>query len=170
MTLTSKGYTSAAAALTSGGATIDIPAGTLVIGIDTLTVAYSGDNYYQSATGTATVTVTPGFTISGGAVTVSPGATTGNTSTITVTPSRGFIGSVAMTAAITSEPSGAQDLPTLSFGATSPVAITGASAGTATLTITTTAATSAALLRPARPGDAEPTPAGRRWPSPCSLA
>jgi uncharacterized repeat protein (TIGR03803 family) len=151
VTLTSGSYASAVTTLTGGDATINIPAGSLAIGMDTLTVAYSGDSYYRSATGTATVTVSPGFAISGAPVTVSPGATTGNTSTITVTPSGGFTGNVALTAAITSEPSGAQDLPTVNFGATSPVAITGASAGTATLTITTTAGTSAALYRPARP-------------------
>jgi hypothetical protein len=39
----------------------------------------------------------------------------------------------------------------LSFGSTSPVSITGI-AGTATLTISTTAATSGALAYPARPG------------------
>jgi uncharacterized repeat protein (TIGR03803 family) len=151
VTLTSGSYASAATTLTGGAATINVPAGSLAVGMDTLTVAYSGDSYYQSGTGTATVTVTPGFTIRGAAVTIAPGATTGNTSTITVTPSGGFTGNVAITAVITSKPSGAQDLPTLSFGATSPVAITGASAGTATLTVTTTAATSAALLHPARP-------------------
>jgi hypothetical protein len=151
VTLASGSYTSAATTLTGGGATINIPSGSLSVGTDTLTVSYSGDIVYQSATGTATVTVVPpSFTIGGAAVTVAPGATTGNTSTITVTPSGGFTGDVAITAAITSEPSGAQDLPTLSFGATSPVAITGASAGTATLIVTTTAATSAALVRPAR--------------------
>jgi hypothetical protein len=67
---------------------------------------------------------------------------------------------VAMTAVITSIPSGAQDLPTLSFGATSPVAITGTSAGTATLTVTTTAATGAALIRPARPRGRETNSGG----------
>jgi hypothetical protein len=69
-----------------------------------------------------------------------------------VTPSGGFTGNVTLTAAITSSPADAQDLPTLSFGATSPVSITGDSAVTATLTITTTAPTSAALGHPARPG------------------
>jgi hypothetical protein len=38
---------------------------------------------------------------------VAPGATTGNTSTITVTPTGGFTGSVALTAALTTSPSGA---------------------------------------------------------------
>jgi hypothetical protein len=69
------------------------------------------------------------------------GATTGNTTTITVTPSGGFTGSVALTAAIATSPFGATDLPTFSFSAT-PVSITAAGAGTATLTVSTTAATS----------------------------
>jgi hypothetical protein len=80
-----------------------------------------------------------GFTITGTPVTVAAGATSGNTSTITVAPTGGFTGSVSLTAAIASEPSGAVNLPTLSFGSTSPVSITGTSPGTATLTITTTA-------------------------------
>jgi hypothetical protein len=90
--------------------------------------------------------------ISGTPVSVVPGATTGNTSTITVTPSGGFTGSVALTATITSSPTGGQNLPTLSFGSTSPVNITGFGSGTAILTITTTAATSSALTYPKRPG------------------
>jgi hypothetical protein len=40
----------------------------------------------------------------------------------------------------------------VSFGSTSPVSITGTTAGTATLTITTTAAASSALSYPKRPG------------------
>ena len=57
-----------------------------------------------------------------------------------MTPAGGFTGSVGLTAALTSSPNGAQDSPTFSFGSTSPVDITGSTAGTATLTITTTAA------------------------------
>ena len=91
----------------------------------------------------------PSFTITGTAVTVKAGATTGNTSTITVTPADGFTGSVALTATVTSGPSGAQDPPTLSFGSTSPVDITGTSPGTATLTITT-AATGCSQVEQAR--------------------
>jgi hypothetical protein len=102
-------------------------------------------NHSNSAVASAAYTINlpaPDFTISGTAVTVAPGAATGNTSTITVTPSGGFTGSVALTAAITSSPSGAVSPPTLSFGSTSPVSITGAAAGTATLTVSTTEATS----------------------------
>jgi hypothetical protein len=84
----------------------------------------------------------------GTAVNVSPGATSKNNSTITVTPTGGFIGSIALTASVTSSPAGSQDQPTLSFGSTNLVAITGASAGTATLTISTTAATNAKLRHP----------------------
>lgn len=155
VTLSSGGYTSAATTLTSGSATINIPAGSLAVGTDTLTASYSGDSNYSPANGTSSVTVTtapPSFTVTGTAVSVSPGATTGNTSAITVTPSGGFTGSVTLTATITSSPTGAQDPPTLSFGSTSPVDITGASAGTGTLTISTTAATSGALAYPVRPG------------------
>jgi hypothetical protein len=50
-----------------------------------------------------------------------------------------------LTATLTSSPAGAQYPPTLSFGSTTPVNITGTTAGTATLTVSTTAATSAAL-------------------------
>ena len=59
---------------------------------------------------------------------------------------------MTLTASITSSPTGSQDPPTLSFGPTSPVDITNASAGTATLTISTTAATSGALAYPGPPG------------------
>ena len=150
VTLTSGSYTSAATTLTSGSATINVPAGALATATDTLTGSYSGDSNYSATTGTSSVTVTnPKFTIGGTAVSVSSGATTSNTSTITVTPSGGFTGSVALTASITSSPVGAQNLPTLSFGSTSPVGITDTAAKTATLSIFTTAATTAALAHPA---------------------
>jgi len=96
----------------------------------------------------------PAFTIGGTAVTVAAGATSGNTSTITITPSGGFTGNVQLIAAITSSPSGAVQLPTLSF-TTNPVTVT--NSGTTTLTITTTAAvaassTTSGLVNPKGPG------------------
>lgn len=140
--LTSGSY-GASANPVGGVAAFTIPAGALPAGTDILTATLQGGgNYLGGASGQATVTVAgppPGFTISGTAVTVKTGASTGNASTITVTPSGGFTGGVALTAAVTSSPSGAQDLPTLSFGSTSPVTITGTAAGTATLTVGTTA-------------------------------
>jgi hypothetical protein len=150
VTLTGGGYTSAATALAGNSATIVIPAGSLAVGTDMLTASYTPDAassaIFFSASGTASVSVTtpvpPAFTVSGTAVSVAPGATTGNTSAITVTPSGGFTGSVTLTAQLTSSPSGAQYPPTWSFGATSPVNITSAGAGTAALTVSTTAGSS----------------------------
>lgn len=139
------GYSSPPTPLTGGLATITIPAGSLPSGTDSLQ-AYFDDaaSGNVDAIGLASVTVAPAgptFTITGTAVSLAPGATTGNASTITVTPSGGFTGNVTLTAVVTSSPSGAQDPPTFSFGLTSPVPITGTAPATATLTISTTAAT-----------------------------
>ena len=60
--LTSGSYTSAATTLSSGSATISIPAGSLAPGSDTLKATYTPDSassgVYTSASGTASVTVT----------------------------------------------------------------------------------------------------------------
>lgn len=70
VTLTSGKFTSSAATLASGGASIDVPPASLVAGNDTLTVTYTPDtaseNEYSSATGTGSVTVakiTPTVTV-----------------------------------------------------------------------------------------------------------
>ena len=129
----------------------------IISGTCTIDANQAGNSAYAAApmvpqTFTVSQPVPTTFTVAGTAVTVNPGATTANTSTVTLTPAGGFTGSVALTAAVTSSPAGAQYPPSLSFGYTSPVSITGASAGTATLTISTTAATSSALSYPKRPG------------------
>jgi hypothetical protein len=139
-----------ATANTPGTFVYNPAAGTVMstVGSTTLSTTFTPTdttNYnIASASVTLTVaTVLPSFTVSGTPVTIStPGATTGNTSTITVTPANSFTGSVALTAAITSSPSGAQFPPTLSFGSTSPVSITSASPGQAMLTVSTTASQS----------------------------
>jgi trimeric autotransporter adhesin len=74
-----------------------------------------------------------------GNISVSPGATTGNTSTIAVTPSNGFTGTVALACAFTSNAS--TDPATCSLSPASVDITSGAL--TSTLTINTTAATSA---------------------------
>jgi N-acetylneuraminic acid mutarotase len=108
----------------------------------------------QSAVATALYRINlavPTFTVSATAVSVAPGATTGNISTITIAPSGGFTGKVTLAAAITSTPSSATDLPTFSFGSTNPVSISGTTAGTATLNLFTTAASRADRSYPLRP-------------------
>jgi len=55
--LTSGSYTSSAATLIGGMATITVPAGALAVGADTLTESASGDANYNSAVGTASITV-----------------------------------------------------------------------------------------------------------------
>ena len=61
VTLSSGTYTSAATTLTAGSANINVPAGQLAVGSDTLTATYTPDagssSTYNSATGTAPVTV-----------------------------------------------------------------------------------------------------------------
>lgn len=82
----------------------------------------------------------PGFTITGTTVNVVDGADTGNVSAITVTPINGFTGSVTLTAAVTSAPANSQLLPppTFGFGTTSPVVITGTTAKSGSMAVTTT--------------------------------
>jgi hypothetical protein len=116
------------------------PSGT---GTHQVDASYPGNSLYDASVSSTiglTAVAPPRFAVAGAAVSVAPGATTGNTSTIAITPAGGFTGSVALTASITSSPSGAVSLPTLSFGTTTPVSVTGAGAGDATLTIATTAA------------------------------
>ena len=95
VTLTSGTYVSAATTLVSGTATINIPAGSLTAGTDTLTVSYTPDSSststYNSATGTGSVTVTtPAKTTPTVAVTPSPTSiTTAQALSVTITVSGG---------------------------------------------------------------------------------
>lgn len=101
----------------------------------------NSNGYGNSMVNSAAYVVTlPNFSMKATTpVGVIAGATTANTSAITITPAYGFTGNVALTAALTSSPANAVKPPTLSFGATTPVSITGTAAGAATLTIATTA-------------------------------
>ena len=100
------------------------------------------------------VTITAGpplawtLALTAGSLTFVAGATSGNSTNITVTPTGGFVGSVALSAQVTTSPVGAINAPTLGFGNTSPVVISGASAGTGTLTVTTLAPTQGAVTMP----------------------
>jgi subtilase family serine protease len=113
----------------------------------------------QSSMGTTTGIIqsfttasAPPYTVGGLPVTLSKGTNTGNTATITVTPSAGFTGIVTLSAAITSTPSNAQDLPALSWlPSNGQVNITGTTPQTATLVILTTPAAVAADTSPLAP-------------------
>ena len=157
----------------SGGASLPTCAGFSSSSVDitgtaavtsTLTVntttSTTGGSYTATVTGMSgsltettpvnfTVTAAPsaGFTLGPiSSITISsPGATTNNTASLTVTPTGGFTGNVNFACAITTSPSGATDIPTCAAPAAN---ITGTMAATSTLTVTTTAATSGALHHP----------------------
>ena len=150
-------YSYAPAALNAGHAAIAIPAGSLPLGTEALTVTHwpdaAGASTYNNALGLATITVTtlpPSFSISGSSVTLVARAASGNTSTVAITPSGGFTGSVTLTRQATAAPANAQCAPTVLIGATSPVTLTNNNAVTATLTIETTTRTSSTMDPPER--------------------
>ena len=157
VTLTGGGYTSAAVTLSGGSATIAIPANSLGAGTDTLTVSYSGDSNYAAGTGTASVTVTASvFTLSATTpAAVAPGSPA--TSTVTVTTATGYAGTVTLACALTTSPSGATNLPTCSGGSSTVALSGGATTGTATITVSSTSASSAMLVWPKAGGK------GRGW-------
>jgi len=116
-------------------------------------VGYSGDSTYAPTTVVVPVTITNPFTLSTTQVVIAaPGATTGNTSTITVTPANGFTGGVYFSCTITYYPGGAQHLPTCSIP--NSINVMGTSPVTATMTINSTPSSTAAL---------HPLRSGPRW-------
>ena len=60
VTLSGGGYNSSAQTLSAGASTFNVPANSLGLGSDTLTITYSGDTNYATSAGTANVTVTSG--------------------------------------------------------------------------------------------------------------
>jgi hypothetical protein len=90
VTLTGGGYTSAATSITSGSATINIPAGSLAPGNDALVVTFTPDVpgavNYNIATQSATVTVTAAIGTAMATMTVTPSvATITNAQSLSVT-------------------------------------------------------------------------------------
>jgi len=103
-------------------------------------------NYSPSAVTTGAYTFDPGIASGSGgtkSLTVTPGATSGNTGTISVVGTNGFRGTVNLTCSVTTTLTAISDMPTCSLNPTS-VTISGAAAQTSTLTVNTTAASSAA--------------------------
>ena len=146
--LSGGGYTSVAETLASGSYTFTIPSNSLNLGTDMLTVSYSGDSNYAGGTGTANVTVTASaFSLLASAPSpVAPGVPA--TSSVTVSTTTGYSGTVALTCSLTSSPAGATDLPTCSGGTSAMTLGGGTTAVTATVTVNSTPAS----IATARPG------------------
>ncbi len=133
--------------LSSGTASFTLPAGTLSSGANTLTASYPGDPVYAAGTATATVTVPPVLVAVPAPPSVAPGAST--TATATFSAGTTYQGTLNLACALTTSPTGAQSLPTCSMNPTS-VAIATGGTGISTLTVKTTAASTASLREPSR--------------------
>lgn len=124
----------------------------------TLMAVATATGYATSAVASAQYTINltpPGFAITGTAVSVAAGTTTSNTSTISIAPAGGFTGSVTLSATVSSSPAGAVDVPMVGFSSGNPVTINATGPANATLTITTTAATSSANVLQGIPRSAQ---------------
>jgi hypothetical protein len=93
VTLNSGSYTSAPIALNQGSASFSVPAGSLATGTDTLTAAYMPDaassSLYNTASGTASITVSPVAAMITPTVTVLPAGPT-------ITTAQSFAGTVTV--------------------------------------------------------------------------
>ncbi len=130
--------------LSSGTCQVSVAASALQTGANSVTATFLGSGTYPSSTSsivTVTVTIPPSFALSASPTTLSlaDGSATGNTSTVSVTPSNGFTGDVALTCVVAG-PEGATSPATCSFNPTTPD-VTGTTAVTSVLTIATTATT-----------------------------
>jgi trimeric autotransporter adhesin len=138
------GSDSGVVTLVNGSASFTFPGQYWNPGTVLVDVGYVGDSTYARADVVVPVTITTPFTLSATSVVIAaPGATTGNTSTITVTPTNGFTGQVYFSCTIEYYPPGAQHLPICNLPAS--INITGTSAVMATMTISSTPTTTVAL-------------------------
>jgi hypothetical protein len=146
VTLASGSY-SAQLALSSGNASFDIAAGTLSSGANTLTASYAGDANYAISRGTTTVTVTEVTVSIAAPASVSPGGSA--TATATFAAGSKYSGTMNLLCSLTASPTGAVSLPTCSLNPTA-LTLSGSGSGTTVMTISTTAGSSASLVRPSR--------------------
>jgi subtilase family serine protease len=162
VTLTAGSYTSKAT-LASGAYSFTVPANSLGAGSDTLSVAYSGNTTYSTASGEAIVTVegtgatfslnspVPAVTPAGG---VAPGSA--SSAVVTVAAVAGYAGTVTVTCSLTTSPTGATDAPTCTGGGpTLTITLPNATAQTLSFTVGTTAQTTTTsnnLIRPRKNG------------------
>jgi trimeric autotransporter adhesin len=115
-------------------------------GLNTVTAAYSGDTNYAPATATITVDITgqPAFSLSNsGILQVNAGATSGNTTAISLTATNGFTGTVNLSCVVKTNLTNPTDLPGCALSPAAPN-ITGTTKVTSTLTVSTMAPTGVA--------------------------
>ena len=112
----------------AGTATIGGPANITITGTSGTLSTTTGVSF--------SVVATPGFAFSGNNITVHHGDVIGNTSVISISPTNGFTGTVALNCAVTPAAANSQATCTLSPSA---VSFIGTTAQTSTLTIFTTA-------------------------------
>lgn len=147
VTLSSGSYTSGAITLVGGSATIVIPANSLSAGTDVLSASYSGDPNYAQGTGATSGSSSPTETQSlfALAATTPAAVAAGSpaTSTVTVSTTTAYSGTVALSCVLTNSPSGAVDLPNCSLSKSSVTLASGSTSVTATATVTSVGATSA---------------------------
>ncbi len=131
---------SASCTLLNGSCSFDFSGGTWSPGTVTVNVSYSGDSIYAASGVAVPVTMLDMFTMTAASsVSFAAGATTGNASTLTVTPSNGFTGSIYFACTIAYYPPEAQHLPTCAVPTS--VNVTSATAVTSAVTISSTAPT-----------------------------
>lgn len=137
-----------AAGTTAGTEVLTLTASTSAqVTSSAITITITGTSGALSATTSISLSITPqaSFTAGSGGTTslsLAPGATTGNTATISVVGTNGFAGTVNLSCNVTTSISNASDIPSCSLNPVS-VVLSGTTAQTSTLTVTTTAATSA---------------------------
>ena len=137
--------------LSSGSTTITVAANLLSVGADTLTATYSGDTYFATGSGSGSVTVTASsYTLAASTPTsVNPGGTTA--STLSVSSTTDYSGTITLTCTLTTYPTNASDVPSCTPASTLSVT-SGTASGTVALNIPTTAATSKLVYPKVRPG------------------
>jgi len=139
VSLSSGGY-SAQQTLSNGMASFTIAAGSLSSGADTLTAAYSGDASYATASGTTNVTVAPLVMSVTALSPISAGSS--GTGSVSLRAGSTYSGTIGLTCSLIASPAGAQSLPTCSLNPVS-VNLAAGGSGTAVLTVSTSAASSA---------------------------
>ena len=125
VSLSGGSYTSSGVFVAANGSySITVPASSLSVGSDTLTVQYSGDGNYTSSNAMASVAVTApvaatySITPATAAAISAPGGA--SSSAITVASSTGYAGTVTLTCALTSGPTNQSgDAPSCSAGSAS---------------------------------------------------